>query len=113
MASALERCRSPPVSWLREAAPERFEQLELSLILTEVVTTNDRQATVEQVRERRKWRDVTVDEVLEMPSVLIGSHTEMAKQLELARQEYGVSYLIASDRLMANLAPVVERVAGS
>jgi probable F420-dependent oxidoreductase len=101
------------VASLREAAPERFHQLELCLIATEVVATSDRRATAEEVIRRRNWSDVTVDDVLAMPSVLIGSIEEMAHQLHATRDELGVSYLVVPDRLLADLAPVVERVAGA
>ena len=101
------------INWLREAAPERFPQLELSLILTEVVATSDARASAEEIRQRRGWTDVTVEDVLAMPSVLIGSVEEMAQRLHATRAEYGVSYFVAGDRLLANLAPVLERAAGA
>ncbi|HET6315042.1 MAG TPA: LLM class flavin-dependent oxidoreductase [Chloroflexota bacterium] len=101
------------VAWLRDAAPERVAKLERSLIITEVVATTDARATADEIRQHRAWTDVSVDDVLEMPSVLIGSVEDMGRQLRMTREKYGVSYLVVSDRLMANLAPVVERVAST
>jgi hypothetical protein len=44
---------------------------------------------------------VTIEDVLAMPSVLIGSYAEMVEQLLSAREQYGISYLIVTGGLEA------------
>ena len=47
-----------------------------------------------------------------MPSVFIGSTSEIADQMEERRARYGVSYYVVSDRQLDRVAPLVARLAG-
>ena len=47
-----------------------------------------------------------------MPSVFIGSVSEIADQMEQRRERYGFSYYVVSDRHLDRAAPLVARLAG-
>lgn len=96
------------VQWIREGAGERFAEIELSLIPT-IIVTDDRRGQTEALIRRQGW-EVTVDEVWQMPSVLIGSVDKIEEDLRTRRADYGFSYFVVSDAEMAAFAPVVARL---
>ncbi|NJN17449.1 MAG: TIGR03621 family F420-dependent LLM class oxidoreductase [Oscillochloris sp.] len=85
------------VAWVRAGAGDRFDQIELSLIPTLVLTDRRREASEELIR-RRGWVGVTVEDVWAMPSVLIGNAAQIRADLLERRASYGFSYYIFSDR---------------
>jgi hypothetical protein len=105
------------VDVVREAAGDRFEQLELNTMITgPVVVTDDREkdagAVLHFLREGgmpiHVPDDFTVDDVLESPYLLIGTHDEIARQLEETRKRYGISYVSILAMSMRDFAPVVQ-----
>lgn len=99
------------IGWLREAAGERFAQLELSVIMTPVLTNNRRQGA-EQVAQARGWSGVSAEEILAMPTIVIGTEEEIAEQMLERREQFGLSYYMVVDRLMEACAPLVRQLAG-
>jgi probable F420-dependent oxidoreductase len=99
------------IAWLREAAGERFTQLELSIITTPVFTSN-RSKGAEQVAQTRGWNGVSVEEILQMPTIFIGTVEQVAGQMLERRERFGISYYMTLDRMMEAYAPLVERLAG-
>jgi probable F420-dependent oxidoreductase len=98
------------INWIREGAGERFPQIELSLIPSVIVTDNRRERAAQLIAERG-WPGVTVDDVLSMPSFLIGTHEEIIEDLLHRRTRYGFTYYVVSDSMMETFAPVVAELA--
>lgn len=99
------------IALVREGAGARFDQIELSLIPT-VVVTNDRDAATERLIREREWRGVTPEEVWTMPSVLIGTPARIAEDIVARRERYGFSYYVFAGSQLEACAPVVEALAG-
>lgn len=99
------------ISWIREGAGNRFEQIELSLCPT-LLWTENRQARAEQYLYEKGWQGVSVEDVLAMPSLFIGSPAEIAATMRKRRATYGFSYYMVGDEDMHNFAPVVAELAG-
>lgn len=99
------------IAWVRQAAGERFDDLELSMVLT-VVRSEDQQRAAEQLAAARGWSSIAAEHVLDMPSVVIGPVEQMVEQLYQRRERYGFSYYIVTDQHMQTLAPVVAQLAG-
>ena len=97
------------VQWVREGAGNRFDQIELSLIPS-IVHTTDRHAWAEQTIRDRGWRGISVDDVLEMPSMLAGTPDEIAAQMIERRARYGFSYYVVPDSIMETVAPLIARL---
>jgi hypothetical protein len=57
------------------------------------VTEAPRQGAEELIRARG-WSGVTVDAVLEMPSIFIGSVDRIGEDMEARRERYGFSYYV-------------------
>jgi alkanesulfonate monooxygenase SsuD/methylene tetrahydromethanopterin reductase-like flavin-dependent oxidoreductase (luciferase family) len=99
------------VDWVREAAGDRFEELELSAMVT-VAVADDHTRAAERLATERGWGAAAAPEVLEMPSVLLGPVDRIVEGLEARRDRYQLCYFVVSDEDMDAFAPVVDRLAG-
>lgn len=100
------------IDWIRQAAGDRFDQIELSMIIGPVLTS-DRQHQAEQRARENHWSGVSPADVLAMPSIFMGSVEQIIEQMNERRERYGFSYYVVSDAVMDAFAPVVARLAGS
>jgi probable F420-dependent oxidoreductase len=98
--------------WMRQAAGERFDDLDLSMVIGPMLTADRRQGA-EQCTCEHGWDSVPTDDVLSMPSIFIGSAEQIAEAMLERRERFGVSYYIVSDANVEAFAPVVARLAGS
>jgi probable F420-dependent oxidoreductase len=105
------------VDWIRDAAGERFDAIELGTLLMHVAITDDADRARdeflapfgEQVANDRALRD----ELLASPVVAIGSIDEVCDRLLATRDDFGFSYFappLGGDP--EAFAPLVERLAG-
>ncbi len=100
------------IEWIRDAAGDRFEHIELNIIVSLHITQN-RQHRAEQILRERLWRNlVTQEDVLDMPSILIGSVEAIVEKLYVLREQHGLSYFVIPDSSIEEFAPVVARLAG-
>jgi probable F420-dependent oxidoreductase len=94
------------IAWLREAAGERFHQLELNLSLMAVGDQVPRWVSTQM--------GLTAARLAEMEALaaLVGTTDQMCETLLRRREALGIAYIAVGDELMEALAPVVERLAG-
>jgi probable F420-dependent oxidoreductase len=97
------------IGWVRQAAGARFDHLELNLRVRMAAIGIDREA---EARIGAQGMDCNAEDLLSSPFCLLGRADEVADQLLRTRDELGISYFTVSQRHMAQLAPVVARVAG-
>jgi probable F420-dependent oxidoreductase len=98
------------VDWVRQSAVDRSGEVEFSMMVS-VILTDDHRAAAEQAAVERGWGAAAGEQVLEMPSVLIGPVDRITEQLQARRDRYGFSYLVVSDEDMEAFAPVVDHLA--
>jgi probable F420-dependent oxidoreductase len=98
------------LEWVRSAAGDRFDSLEIHALIQAVAVGERRTAAADQLASRFK---VARDVVLETPYVLLGTIKEMCESLRQRRERYGISYLTVFERDMEVFAPVVARLAGT
>jgi probable F420-dependent oxidoreductase len=98
------------VAWVREAAGDRFDELELEIGAYFTFVTDQAQATAEAMAPRM---GLSVDQMLSHPHALIGSVDSICDELERRRERYGISYVTVGDAVADAFAPVVARLAGS
>ena len=97
------------VAWVRQAAGERFNELELNAIVFTVVVTDQRKQASEQLTQRFQ---MTTQQVLEMPHCLVGTVDQITEDLLYRREKYGISYVSIFEESIEAFAPVVARLAG-
>jgi len=96
------------VAWVREAARDRFDHLELHVNASLVqVTDHPSDAEIERVATRTGQ---TRAQVLASPGTLIGSVDTIEETLLARREEFGVSYYVVQGRVMDDFARVVARM---
>lgn len=99
------------IEWIRAGAGDRFDRIELSFVPS-ITITDDRRAAAERLIATRNWLGVTVDDVWDMPSTLIGSPGEIVDQLTHWRDRLGFSYIVVDSDTMDAMAPVVATLSG-
>ncbi len=104
------------IGWVREAAGERFDQLELNVYpsMTAVSLTDHPRREAEELAERLTERSgvaISADEVLEAPHLFIGSVDGFVEKFIRLREELGITSFMVGE--VDELAPVVERLAGT
>ena len=99
------------IGWIRQEAGSRFDKIELSIVAS-VVIAEDRRETADRLARERRWDGMSAEQVLEMPSIFIGSVDQIADEMQARRERYGISYYVVTDRIMEMVAPIVARLAG-
>ena len=100
------------VEQVRQIAGDRFGGIELSMVATVVIADRRRQAALQFARDRG-WDASSADQVLETPSIFIGSVDQIVEEMHARRDRYGFSYYVVFDQAIEKVAPIVARLAGT
>ena len=106
------------IDWVRDAAGARFDGIELGVLLTEAVITDDPEPAEDAFLARHVPGGPVAGgpsraELLASPAVAIGSVEQVSEKLLAIRDTLGISYFWGPVRgTPVGLAPVIERVAG-
>jgi probable F420-dependent oxidoreductase len=98
------------IAWVKEAAGDRFDDLELNTLIGFTVVTDDAASIFEAMVPHF---GVGVDDIRHVPLALIGTLEEMREELEWRRAEYGISYFSIEADCWEALGPVVGALAGT
>ena len=79
---------------------------ELNALVQRLVVTDDRDAAASELVATVPTLDL--DDALETPFLLLGTHDEIAAQIVAARDRWGISYFTVRD--LDAFAPVIERI---
>lgn len=97
------------LGWIREAAGDRFDDLELNALHFATIVTDDRDATIEMMAP---MFGIAPEEVADYPHALIGTVEQICEDLEARRERWGFSYVVVQTDAMEPFAPVVAALAG-
>src|SRR5437762_7859920 len=99
------------VRLVREAAgEERYARIELNALVQRVIVTEDRHAAAAELA--RRWPELSPDELLQIPYVLVGTVEQLVEDLQARRRRWGISYYAIHEPYLDDFAPVVARLAG-
>jgi probable F420-dependent oxidoreductase len=109
------------IRWIREAAGDRFERLDLSVLrlLGEIaITKTPLRVASEVARRHERGTGLTIDprDILESPYSLIGSVPELVAKLQRNRERWGINSILVGwldEPGLGAFAPVVEQLAGT
>ena len=102
------------LEWVREAAGDRFNQLELSVLVASAQITEGGRATTAAIEATAEMFGQPAEAVADVPMLLIGSPTEIADTLRQRRQRWGFNYIVlqADNSDLASFASVISELAG-
>jgi probable F420-dependent oxidoreductase len=103
------------IGWIREAAGDRFSELELNTYATggPTVVTGHPHAEARRRADRIRQQtgvELTAEEILDSPHMFIGSIKDLTRKFTDLRERFGISSFLIDD--LDALAPVVEELAG-
>ncbi|WP_020663787.1 LLM class F420-dependent oxidoreductase [Amycolatopsis benzoatilytica] len=81
--------------------------VEFNLLVQIARITDDREAALREIREKLGG-ELTLDELAEVPTVLVGTVDEIADQVRAHRARFGISYFTVLEPNLEVLAPVVD-----
>jgi probable F420-dependent oxidoreductase len=93
------------ISFVRNAAPERFDELELNIAITALPT--DDSGMPDLSITRRFLPQLTDEQLLRTPGVLSGSTKDIADEIRRYRDTYGVTYIIVQQPHAEAFAKVI------
>ncbi len=103
------------IEWIREAAGDRFDDLELNsypsggpMLITDQPRAEARRRA-DRIREQTGV-ELTVDQILDSPHVFVGSVKDLTRKFTDLRSRFGISSFLIDD--LDALAPVVAELAG-
>jgi probable F420-dependent oxidoreductase len=99
------------IEWIRQGAGDRFAEIELNLIPT-LIFTDDRRSRAEALIQERGWSGISIQDVLDMPSMFIGTPDQIIETMQERRERFGFSYYVFSDTEMETATPIVEALTG-
>lgn len=88
----------------------RISQVELNVMVQRVAITNDRRTVAERLASQGRGASLTSEQILDVPTVLIGTAGHIAEQLMEFREDLGLSYVTVSEFNMDGLAAVIDRL---
>lgn len=93
------------IGHLRRLLGTRIASVELNILVWRVIVTNERRATA---RRLGPARNLGVEQLLNVPTVFIGTAQQIAEQLIEYRERFGLSYITVGEYNLDALAPVIE-----
>jgi probable F420-dependent oxidoreductase len=108
--TGLAEATDEKLGWIKEAAGERMESIELSVTIFLANITDDRETVAAAMAG---GVGVESKDILAMPHFLIGTVDEVVEDLQQRRERYGISYVIVPGEAAEAFAPVVTRLTGA
>jgi probable F420-dependent oxidoreductase len=94
---------------LRENAGERYPSLEICALVQRVIVTGDAAGAAQELA--RRWPQLTADEILASPYVMIGTAEAIVEALHARRERWDISYYVIQEPYLDAVAPIVARLA--
>ncbi len=110
MATAAADAVDERIAWIREAAGDRFDQLELQLQVFVTVVTDDPGSVAAKLAPAF---GLPAEVVLQAPYFQIGPVEQIADNLVALRERWGISTIAFQQDATDAIAPVVARLAGT
>ncbi len=99
------------LTWVKEAAGDRYDDLELTMLVFMCVLTDDRAGTLEATAPLFR---LSPERLEAYPHAWVGTVDQIVEDLEARRQRWDASYLVVQGPdSMRTMAPVVAKLAGT
>ncbi len=108
--SATAEATEAKIAHIREQAGDRFDQLELQTRIHLAIVTDDRDSILEAFAD---GFGVTPEQARHTPHALVGTVEQIVDDLVERRERFGISTIGISASALDDLAPVIDRLAGT
>lgn len=108
-ADATAEATDRKLGWLKEAAGDRFADIELTCLSLATMVTDDQAGVAEGMAE---MFGLSPQDALEVPHALIGTTEQIIEQLQQRRERWGFSYWVVQGP-MEPFAPIVAELSGT
>ncbi|MGI9608960.1 MAG: TIGR03621 family F420-dependent LLM class oxidoreductase [Acidimicrobiia bacterium] len=98
------------ISWVKDGAGDRFDDIELQIRIFMTMITDDRDGTAEALGP---GLGMDKDQALASPLAVVGTVEQIAETLFERRETYGFNYITLGAENIDSFAPVVARLAGT
>jgi probable F420-dependent oxidoreductase len=98
------------LQWVREGAGDRFEDLELNVLVFLAACSEDTSALAEMAGAMFA---TTPELARRTPTCVIGTEDQICEELNDRRDKWGLSYYVFQSDAMETMAPIVARLSGS
>jgi probable F420-dependent oxidoreductase len=110
MATAAADVVDQKLAWVKAAAGDRFDDLELQMQVFVTAVTDDPAPIAENLS---KAFGLPPEVVLQAPYFQLGTVDSIVENLQGLRERWGISYIAFQQDATAAVAPIVERLAGT
>ncbi len=101
------------VAYFRAAAGARLPAIEVNILDQVVAITDDRRSVADDLRVQQGFDHLSTDQVLDVPTMLIGTVAQIVEHLRAGRERYGFSYVTVLEPSLEAMAPVIEALRGT
>ncbi len=108
--NATHEATEEKIGWIREAAGDRFDQIELQTRIHLVLVTDDRDSFFEALAG---GFGLTPEQAKQTPHALCGTSDQIADDLIERRETLGISAVGISASALDDMAPVIAKLAGT
>jgi probable F420-dependent oxidoreductase len=112
MAEATAEATAQQITWIREAAGDRFARLELGNFVIGGVKTERAQRLDPRIAAAFRSRTTGEQQSPQGIYTLIGSVDQICEQVLANRERFGISYISVLEQDLETFAPVVARLSG-
>jgi probable F420-dependent oxidoreductase len=110
MATTAADTMDEKVAWVREAAGDRFDDLELQLQVFKTTVTDDPMAEAEKLAPAF---GLPPEVLLAAPFYMLGSVEQITEDIQAIRERWGISYILFQSDGIEAMAPVVAKLTGT
>lgn len=107
--TGLAEATEQKLRWIRDAAGDRFAEIELGVWTFMAQVTDGRDEVAAMLAPAM---DLEPADVLEIPHFMLGTVPQIADDIERRRERFGITHIVVPGDAADALAPVVERLAG-
>ncbi len=110
IASMTAEATDEKIGWVKAAAGDRFDDIEISILKFVAIVTDDREGTAGGVGG---GMGLTPEQVLSSPHTLVGSTGQIVEELQAQRERWNGSYVTVQADAIDAFAPIVAELAGT
>ncbi|MGN6692610.1 MAG: TIGR03621 family F420-dependent LLM class oxidoreductase [Aquihabitans sp.] len=108
--SGLADLTDQKLQWVKDAAGDRYGDIEINLLNYACIVTDDR---AQVANDFAPLFGISPDDLLEFPHALVGTVDEICESIERNRERFDASYIVVQRDAMEAMAPVVARLTGN